>query len=324
MLKPRAQAFIDELLEDREVGIGEGFGGEETDELLGAIHIAGEVAEGHFRLDHPELGGVAGGVGIFRAEGGAEGVDVREGAGEGFPLKLAGDGEVGALAEKVLGVLRDPVIRQGGHAEHLPRPLAIAGGDDGRVHMDEIALLEKAVDRVGHAGAEPEGCAEEVRARAQVGDGAQELRRVAFLLQRIILRSRAEELDRRGLHFPILPLRRGRNQFPRHGNGGAGGHAVDLLVSGYPRIRHDLEIPQARAVVQLDERESLRVPPRPHPAGHLQRIGSLFPGQDVLDERAHGGMLNSAPQKLKKDAQELQAFASSYLATCNFPRGSRT
>ena len=37
------------------------------------------VGEGNFRLDHPELGGVAGGVGGFGAEGRAEGVDVAEG-----------------------------------------------------------------------------------------------------------------------------------------------------------------------------------------------------------------------------------------------------
>jgi hypothetical protein len=61
-------------------------------QCLGEVHVALEIAEGDFRLDHPELGGVARGVGVFRAEGGTEGIDVGEGAGEGFPLKLAAYG----------------------------------------------------------------------------------------------------------------------------------------------------------------------------------------------------------------------------------------
>ena len=42
------------------------------------------------------------GVGVLGAESGAEGVDIAEGHSEVFAVELAGDGEVGALAEEVL------------------------------------------------------------------------------------------------------------------------------------------------------------------------------------------------------------------------------
>ena len=77
---------------------------------------------------------------------------------------------------------------QGGDAEHFAGTLAIAGGDDRGVDVDEIALLEEPVDGVGHAAADAEHRAVEVGARPEVGDAAQELGAVAFFLQRIVLR----------------------------------------------------------------------------------------------------------------------------------------
>src|SRR3546814_11077495 len=43
------------------------------EELLGHARVLGQVREGDLRLDHPELGQVAGGVGVLGAEGRAEG-----------------------------------------------------------------------------------------------------------------------------------------------------------------------------------------------------------------------------------------------------------
>ena len=42
--------------------------------FLGQVHVVGDVIEGHFGLNHPEFRQVALGVGVFGAEGGAEGV----------------------------------------------------------------------------------------------------------------------------------------------------------------------------------------------------------------------------------------------------------
>ena len=70
------------------------------EERLGQVHVVGQVVEGHLRLDHPELGQVARGVGVLGAEGRAEGVDLAQGAGEDLRLELAADGQVSAAGRR--------------------------------------------------------------------------------------------------------------------------------------------------------------------------------------------------------------------------------
>ncbi len=65
---------------------------------------------GHFRLDHPELGEMAAGLGFLGAEGRAESVDLAERHGGGFVIKLAGLRQVG------LGVLEIVHFEQRGGA----------------------------------------------------------------------------------------------------------------------------------------------------------------------------------------------------------------
>ena len=184
------------------------------DELLAQVHVPLQIAEGHLRLDHPELGGMARGVRVLRAEGRAEGVDVGQRAGEGLAFELAADGQVGRLAEEIRLRLLVNVPLEGGDAEHLARALAVAGGDDRRVHIDEVALLEELMHRERQPAAHAEHGAVEIRARAQMRDGAQELLRVALLLQRIRRVRRPDQLDARGPQFPFLALRRGGHQLP--------------------------------------------------------------------------------------------------------------
>ena len=89
-------------------------GGEDVlDHLLLQVHVLLEGGEGDLRLDHPELCGVAGGVGLLSPEGGTEGVDVAEGHGEGLAVELAGDGEVGGLVEEILAKVHLAVLGAG-------------------------------------------------------------------------------------------------------------------------------------------------------------------------------------------------------------------
>ena len=180
--------------------------GDGLDELLGHVHVAQQVAEGHFRLDHPELGGVARGVGILGPEGGAEGVNVGERAGEGLPFKLAADGQVGGLAEEILLRLLVRFALERGDAEHFPRPLAIAGRDDRRVQIDEVAALKKFVDGEGQLAADAEDGAEKIGARTQVADAAEKFQRVAFFLQRIGGVRRADKFDFGRAQPPFLAV----------------------------------------------------------------------------------------------------------------------
>ena len=70
------------------------------EELFGEVHEAVEVHVGDLGLDHPELGEVAAGLRFFRAEGGAEAVDLAERECGGLDVELAGLREVGLSSPK--------------------------------------------------------------------------------------------------------------------------------------------------------------------------------------------------------------------------------
>ena len=99
------------------------------EEVFGQLQQAVEIAVGDFGLDHPELGEVAAGLGFFRAEGGAEAVDLAEGERGGLDIKLAGLGEEGGVAEVVDGKQRRGAFAGGGR-------------EDGRIGADEAVAVE--------------------------------------------------------------------------------------------------------------------------------------------------------------------------------------
>ena len=262
-------------------------------ELLGEVHVAVEVTERDLGLDHPELGGVAGGVGVFSAEGGAEGVDVAEGAGEDLGLELSGDGEEGLLAEEILGVVDGAVLGlgrvgevEGGDAEHVAGALGVAGGDDGRVDIIKALFLIELVDGVGEPAADAEDSAEEVRARPQVGDLAEELHRVALFLERVGGVGLADHGEAGGDNLPFLAGALGLNELAAHLEGGAGVGLGDVRVVGQGGVGDDLDALEAGAVVELDEGEGLGVAAGADPA--LEQNGVHRGGgvEGVFDEGA--------------------------------------
>ena len=73
-------------------------------------------------------------------------------------------------------------------------------------HVYKTVFLQKLVDAVSRHAAHTERRAERVRARAQVGDLAQELERMSFFLQRIGFRVGGPvQLDALGLYLDGLP-----------------------------------------------------------------------------------------------------------------------
>ena len=213
MLQALDEALVDEGVEEVELvgAVIHDVADDVLEHVLGEVHVVLEIGEGDLGLHHPELGGMALRVGVLSAERRAEGVDVAERHGEVLGLELARNREVGSLAEEVLAVVDVAMVverRVGrvdrGHVEHLAGALAVACGDDGRVHIDEAALLEEGVDGEGGHGAHAEHGAEQVGAGAQVLDGAQELDGVALLLQRVVGGRGTLDLDGKRLELEGL------------------------------------------------------------------------------------------------------------------------
>ena len=159
-----------------------------ADESFGQIGIIIQVGKGHFRFDHPEFSRVARSVGIFGPECGAKGVDIRKRHGEQFSFQLAADGQAGFPSEKVLTEV-GPAIQQGrgggiqsADPEQFAGSLAVAGGDDRGMHVQEVVVAEKTVYGLSHTRPQTEDRAEGVAACPQVGYVAQVFKAVPFFL----------------------------------------------------------------------------------------------------------------------------------------------
>ena len=264
------QALLKELVEELQLGgaVLHHVGDDVLDHLGGDLNDVRQLGEGHLRLHVPELGHVAGGVGVFGAEGGAESIDLTKGHGRHLALQLTGHGQAGTLAEEVVGVVIVGTLilvgpADGGHLKHLTGALTVAGGDEGGVDVHVVALLEIAVDGGGHHAAHAENGVKGVGAHTQMGDGAQKLQRATLLLQGVLTGAGAQHGDGGGVDLHAVAL--AGHQGALHLQAGAqrhkGAHVGDNLL-----VQHDLQVLEAGAVVHLQERHVLGVAAGAHPA----------------------------------------------------------
>jgi len=278
MLQTLPQALIHELVEEVHLlrALLHHIADDILDHVLGGVHIAVQIGEGHLRLHHPELSGVTLGVGILRTEGRTKGIDIAEGHGEVLGVQLTGHRQAGLLAEEVLTVIHLTVLRLGdvvqvqrGHLEHLAGALAVAGGDDGGLCVDKAAILEELVDGVGRRAPHPEGGGEQVRPGTQVLDSPQELYAVALFLQGIVRSGDALHGDLGGLQLQwLLGIRcQGHNAGDDQSRAYVLGGDVLIVREGLC-LHHHLKIAEAGAVIQLDEAEALQIPDGADPAAH--------------------------------------------------------
>jgi len=306
VLQPFQQALVHEIVEELHL-LGALFQHGVDDVFYHGFHalqVALQIAEGHFGLYHPELGGMAGGVGIFSAEGGTEGVYVAEGHGEVFGVQLTGDGEIGGLAEKVLGIVYFSVLGAGrifriqrGDAEHFAGALAVGAGDDGGVDVNETAVLEELVHGVcGHAS-HAECGGKQIRAGAQMLDGAQILHAVALLLQGVVRGGRALHSDAVGLQLKGLGRVGGDCQRAVADKGGANVLLCYLVVIIQKVPVHDhLQGFEAGAVVQFNKSEIFHVADSTRPAadGDALSVVSFRRGEKL---RHSGSVHKNTPNR---------------------------
>ena len=298
MLQPGLEPLVHEAVEEVDLirAALQHPGDDVLDHGLGHVHVPGQVAEGHLRLDHPELGGVALGVGVLRPEGGAKGIYIAEGHGEVFGVQLAGHGEAGFLAEEILAVIHLAVRSlghivqvQGGHLEHLACALAVGAGDDGGVNIYEAPALEKLMHGIGRRAADPERGGKQIGPGAQMLDGPQEFHTVALFLQGIVGGGPALHGDLGGLQLQgLLGLRRQHHGAPDD-QGRAHVLRSDLLIVMQLVGAHDhLQIAEAGAVVELNEAEGFHIPDGAGPAAHGDLLAAqlFLIGKDGCDFHA--------------------------------------
>ena len=118
---------------------------------------------------------MAGGIGIFRAEGRPEGVNVAECKSIGFRIQLPAYRKIGRLAEKVLAVIHLSLFCfghifqiQSGHLEHFSGSFTVASRDQGCMHINKISFLEIFMNRIRCQGTDTENSLERIRPGTQM------------------------------------------------------------------------------------------------------------------------------------------------------------
>ena len=245
----------------------------------------------------PELGYVAGGVGILGAEGGTEGIDTAQTHGGHLTLQLSGDGQTCLAAEEIVSkvfslALGGGVPGESCDAEHFTRALAVGAGDDGGMDVAVAVGVEVLVDGLGQLIADGKDRLEVAGADTEVGDGAEVLQGMALLLEGIV--GGALTQDGQGLHVHLDPVAVGGDDGTRSGEGRAHGHgvAVDALVH-LLLVDDQLKAAEAGAVVDLQEGDVLGISGGTHPAaddggGTHEGLGL---GKQLFDVGVFHGML---------------------------------
>ncbi len=215
-------------------------------------------------------------VGHLCSERGAEGVNIAEGHCKVLAVELAGNGEVGGLAEEVLAVIDSAVLLQGevvevkrGNAEHLACALAVGAGDYRRVNVHKASALEELVHSLSRDGADSERCGEEVRSGAEMLDRSEELNAVALLLQGVIGSGNA--LHEYFLCFQLKGLfglgREHQRTAADEGRADVLSGYLIVIIKSAP-LKYDLQRLKAAAVIKLDKTEVLHVAHSSYPAAN--------------------------------------------------------
>ncbi len=157
------------------------------------------------------------GVGVFRTEGWAEGVDFRQRTGVGFAVELAGHRQEGFFTKEVFVKVHFTFRRarqvfqiQRRDAEHFASTFGIGGGDQRGRHPEITLLVEEAMQCLRQRVADTGNRTNQVSARTQVSHFTQIFDAVTFCGHRVGVRifNPAGHFNGRGLNFKTLTLSR--------------------------------------------------------------------------------------------------------------------
>ena len=148
MVKPFDKTLIHKVVEELHFfrALFEDVFNNVLDHVSSEIHIVVKIGESNFRLNHPELSGVAVGIALLRSESGSESINVAERERETLCVELTAYGKVGAFTEEVLRKIYAAVLFErrilgieSGHSEHFARAFAVAARDKRSVHVYKVS-----------------------------------------------------------------------------------------------------------------------------------------------------------------------------------------
>lgn len=172
----------------------------------------------------------------------------------------------------------------GGDLEHLAGALAVGGGDDGGLHVDEPVVLEEEVGGVGQAVLYSGHCGVYAGADSQMGDLAQVFVGEVVAAQRVFLVvALAQDLDVvRGrvldAQLDLLALANGLNKSTLDPEAISLLGLLQVLPPSQLVVSNNLQWRRTRPINQLNKDEGilLRQPRRVGPASHQNLLTNIL------------------------------------------------
>src|SRR5690606_4265463 len=258
-----------------------------ADEGYRQRHVIVVIVKGHLRFNHPELGKVARGVRVLCPEARSKSINLIQGERMGFAFELSRYGEVGFPSEEVFPEINAAVFRsgwvvsvQGRDPEHGTGTFCVGSRYNGRVNINETAIVKKSVNGVSERVAYPHHCTERVGSGPQMRDFAEELQRMALGLKGIFFRvAVAEDDNGRNPDFHLLSFCGRGHQGAFGTNAGAGRNALQDRLVGRLVVDDKLYGVDGRAVA---EGNKLIVAESPDPAHYQDGLTGRFEGEQLF------------------------------------------
>ena len=153
------------------------------------------------------------------------------------------------------------------------------------------------MDCDGHATTHAHHRAQAISTGTQVRNRAQEFDGMPLFLERETLISPPQETEGSGLELPFLAFGWGRHQFAVHADRRTRQRFLKVFGARGGGIHHHLEVLEAGAVVDLDEREVLRIATGTDPSRNRDSLERLLGGERLLDLDSHGAICTTLPSE---------------------------
>src|ERR1051325_12034276 len=116
-----------------------------------------------------------------------------------------------------------------------------------------------------------------------MGNGAQKLLCVPFFLQGISRVSRSDQLDFGRPQFPFLPCCGRSYEFALYCCRCPGGELADVIKSGCALLCDNLQIGEARAIIEFEKRKTFGITAGSDPALDLEVVHGIGCSKDMLN-----------------------------------------
>ena len=247
------------------------------------IHVVFKICKRNLRFDHPKLCRMTGCVWILRAECRAECINTSKRLRICLSVQLTAYRKARLFSEEIfciiyctILILRDLIHIKSRNTKHLARAFTVASCYKWCVHINKSLLLEELMNRIRCQRTHTEYSLKCIRSRTQMRNRSQILKRMTFLLQRIIRSRRSLDLHFIRLNLKRLFCLRSSDKRSFHNN-----RSSDVQFRNFRKVLHlimiyNLKRLKIRTVIYYNETKCLWISETANPASYRYFFAKIW------------------------------------------------